>query len=196
MANTGDAFADFLLGFPANGTLLGFPPVEYRGTQFAPFFQDSWKLSNNLTLNYGISWFLDTPPESQGWARNLIHGFDTRTGLLTFAALGQMSDEAVATDRNNFAPRLGLAWKPSFLRDTVIRAGAGVYYSHFQWFWAPYPLIGSPVGVGSSFANALSNPQPAYIMGLNIFPPSPIRRHHGELCGKPAGGHGGNGPGS
>ena len=173
MANTGDSFADFLLGVPVNGTLLGFPPVEYRGMQFAPFFQDSWKLSSNLTLNYGISWFLDTPPESQGWARNLIHGFDTRSGLLTFAALGQMSDQAVATDRNNFAPRLGVAWKPGFLRDTVIRAGAGVYYSTFQWFWAPYPLIGSPVGVGSSFSNALSNPQPAYMMGLNIFPPAP-----------------------
>ena len=55
----------------------------------------------------------------------------------------------------------------------MIRAGAGVYYSHYQWFWAPYPLIGSPVGVGSNFTNPLSNPQPAYIMGLNIFPPAP-----------------------
>ncbi len=170
LANTGDSFADFLLGFPVSGTLLGFPVVQYRATQFTPFFQDSWKLSSNLTLNYGISWFLDPPPESQGWARNLIHGFDTRTGLLTFAALGQMSSHAVATDRNNFAPRLGLAWKPEFLKNTVIRAGAGVYYSPFQWFWAPYPLIGSPVGAGTNFTNALANPQPAYAMGVNIFP--------------------------
>ncbi len=170
LANTGDSFADFLLGFPVSGTLLGFPVVQYRATQFTPFFQDSWKVSSNLTLNYGISWFLDSPPEPQGWARNLIHGFDMQTGLLTFASLGQMSYQTVATDKNNFAPRLGLAWKPDFLKNTVIRAGAGVYYSPFQWFWAPYPLIGSPVGAGTSFTNPLANPQPAYAMGVNIFP--------------------------
>ena len=171
LANTGDSFADFLLGFPVTGTLLGLPVVQYRATQFTPFFQDSWKLTSNLTLNYGISWFLDPPPEPQGWARSLIHGFDTQTGLLTFAALGQMSYRAVTTNKNNFAPRLGLAWKPDFLRDTVIRAGAGIYYSPFAWFWAPYPLIGSPVGAGASFSNALANPQPTYAMGVNIFPP-------------------------
>ena len=170
LANTGNSFADFLLGLPVTGTLLGFPVVQYRATQFTPFVQDSWKLTGNLTLNYGISWFLDPPPQSQGSVRNLIHGFDTQTGLLTFAALGQANYRAVTTDKNNFAPRLGLAWMPEFLKNTVIRAGAGVYYSPFQWFWAPYPLIGSPVGAGTSFTNALANPQPAYVMGLNIFP--------------------------
>jgi hypothetical protein len=170
LANTGDAFADFLLGLPVSGTLLGFPVVQYLATQFTPFFQDSWRIASNFTLNYGISWFIDPPPEPQGWVRNLIHGFDTQTGLLTFAALGQISYHPVATDKNNFAPRLGLAWKPDFLKSTVVRAGAGVYYAPFQWFWAPYPLIGSPVGAGTSFTNALANPQPTYTMGVNIFP--------------------------
>ncbi len=170
LANTGDSFADFLLGFPVTGTLLGFPVVQYRATEFTPFFQDSWKLTSNLTLNYGISWYLNPPPEPQGSARSLVHGFDTQTGLLTFAALGQISYHPVNTDKNNFAPRLGLAWKPDFLRNTVIRAGAGIYYSQFAWFWAPYPLIGSPVGAGTSFSNALANPQPTYVMGMNIFP--------------------------
>ncbi len=120
LGNTGDSFADFLLGFPVSGTLLGFPVVQYRAKQLAPFFQDSWRPTSNLTLNYGISWFLDTPPEPQGSARGLIHGFDTQTGLLTFAALGPISDHAVKTDKNNFAPRVGLAWKPDSLRNTDI----------------------------------------------------------------------------
>jgi hypothetical protein len=172
LANTGDSFADFLLGYPVTGTLVGFPLVQYRATEVTPFFQDSWELTSNLTMNYGIFWYLDPPPEPQGSARGLVHGFDTQTGLLTFAVLGQMSHHPVHTDKNNFAPRLGLAWKPDFLRNTVIRAGAGIYYSQFAWFWAPYPLIGSPVGAGTSFTNALANPQPTYVMGMNIFPPT------------------------
>ena len=76
MADTGDAFADFLLGVPANGTLLGFPVVQYRGTQFAPFFRTAGRF-RECNPQLRISWFLDTPPESQGWARRLIHGFDT-----------------------------------------------------------------------------------------------------------------------
>jgi hypothetical protein len=48
-ANSGDSFADFLLGLPVNGVLGGLPVVQYRATQFAPYVQDSWKVSRNLT---------------------------------------------------------------------------------------------------------------------------------------------------
>jgi hypothetical protein len=174
LANTGDSFADFLLGFPVSGMVTGLPVVQFRSTQFLPFFQDSWRLGPNLTLNYGISWFLETPPDPQGWARANVHDFDTRTGLLTYAGLGQISPQAIATDRDNFAPRLGFAWRPGFLKATVIRAGAGAYYSDFPWALAPYPLVGgSPVGAGVSFTNPLTNPVPAFVMGSNIFPPAP-----------------------
>jgi len=174
MANTGDAFADFLLGYPVSGFLTGLPVVQFRQTQFAPFFQDSWRLTKNLTLNYGFSWFLETPPDPQGWARDAVHGFDTHTGLLTYAALSQVNPQAVATDRNNFAPRLGLAWKPGMLKATVIRAAAGVYYSEFPWVLAPYTLTGgSPSSAGVNFTNPQTNPVPTYVMGLNVFPAAP-----------------------
>jgi hypothetical protein len=174
LANTGDSFADFLLGFPVTGTLTGLPVVQFRGTQFAPFFQDSWKLTRNLTLNYGLSWFLETPPAAQGWAQGNVHAFDTQTGLPVYAGLGQIGLQPIATDKNNFAPRLGVAWRPDFLQATVIRAGAGIYYSEFPWALAPYPLVGgSPVGAGSGFTNPLANPLPAYALGRNIFPPAP-----------------------
>jgi len=174
LANTGDSFADFLLGMPVSGTVLGLPEVQYRATQINAFLQDSWKLTSNLTLNYGLSWLLDTPPNPQGWARNYVHGFDTRTGQLIYSGLGQMSPQAIATDWNNFAPRLGVAWKPSFLKDTVVRAGAGTYYSHVPWFLAPYSMEGgSPVGSGVNFTNLQTNPLPTYLMGVNIFPATP-----------------------
>jgi len=173
LANTASSFADFLLGYPLTGMLLGLPVVQFRSTQFTPYFQDAWRLPRNLTLNYGVSWFLETPPEPQGWARQYIHSFDFSTGLLAFAALGQMSYNPLATDKNNLAPRLGLAWKPDFLKGTILRAGAGVYYSAFPWVLAADSVQGPPAGYGQNFTNLQTNPMPAFALGLNIFSPPP-----------------------
>jgi len=173
-ANTGNSWADFLLGIPATGVVSGLPVVQYRATQFLPFFQDTWRVTRNLTLNYGLSWYLETPPDPQGWARNVVHGFNPVTGLLTYAALGQLNPKVASTDRNNFAPRFGLAWKPAFLKATVIRAGAGVYYSEFPWIVEQFSLVVSPpFGGGAAFSNPQTNPVPAYLLGSNIFPPQP-----------------------
>ena len=171
-ANTGDSFADFLLGVPTQGQVEGLPVVQYRATQFTPFVQDTWRLTSNLTLNYGLSWYLETPPDPQGWARSIVHGFDRVTGLLTYAALGQLDPKAVSTDRNNFAPRFGVAWKPSHLKNTVIRAGGGIYYNQFPWLVSQLSLIESPpFGGGQSFTNPEINPTPTYVLGQNVFPP-------------------------
>ena len=174
VANTGNSFADFLLGFPVTGTLSGLPAIQFRSTQVVPFVQDSWRVTRNLTLNYGVSWFLETFPDPQGWARPYVHGFNNATGLLMYAGLGQISPKAASTDKDNFAPRLGVAWKPEILKATVIRAGAGIYYSEMPWSLAPYPLIGgSPIATGMSFANSLTTPLPTYALGLNVFPLAP-----------------------
>jgi hypothetical protein len=174
LANTGDSFADFLLGLPISGTLAGLPAAEYRSVQVTPFAQDTWRLAPNLTLNYGVSWFVETPPNPEGWARNAVHGFDPSTGLFTFAALGQISPAVISTHWNNIAPRFGMAWKPPALGSTVLRAGAGVYYSQMPWVLVLFPLAyGSPLGAGMNFTNPQSNPAPIYRLGANIFPPGP-----------------------
>ncbi len=174
IANTGDSFADFLLGLPVNGTMIGAPVIQYRATQFAPYFQDTWKITSSLTVNYGISWYLETPPQPQGQAKQAVHGFDSTTGLLTYAALGQISTQPYATDRNNFAPRLGLAWQPRLLKSTVIRAAAGVYYSPVRWLFTFYPVgPGSPNSAGVTVTNNQTNPVPSYTLGVNVFPPPP-----------------------
>lgn len=174
VTGTGDSFADFLVGLPVSGMLVGSPVVQFRATQFTPFFQDTWRLTRNLTLNYGVSWFLETAPDPQGWAHDMVHSFDPVTGLVTYAGLGQISSQTMETDRNNFAPRLGIAWRPSFANATVIRVGAGMYYSEFPWLFAPYPVASpSPVGAGQNFTNSLTNPIPSYALGLNVFPPAP-----------------------
>jgi hypothetical protein len=173
VANTGNAFADFLLGIPAIGMLNGLPAVQFRSIELHPYFQDSWRLAPNLTVNFGLAWSLETPPQPQGWARQYIHSFNFDTGLLAFAALGQTSYRPIRLDKDNVSPRLGLAWSPGFLKGAVIRAAAGLYYSEFPWVLAGDSVQGPPAGVGQTFANALSAQLPSYALGLNIFSPSP-----------------------
>ena len=183
VAGTGDSFADFLMGLPLSGNMAGLPVVQFRATQFAPFFQDTWKLSPDLTLNYGLSWFLETPPDPQGWARDLVHSFDFSPGLVTYAGLGQISSQITAMDGNNFAPRVGLAWKPGSSSNTVIRVGAGIYYSEFPWLFVAFPLTSpSPFGAGQSFTNSLTNPVPTSSLGVNVFPPAPSGRLTGSYA--------------
>jgi hypothetical protein len=171
---TGDSFADFLLGMPLSGTISGLPVVEYRAFEFTPFVQDTFTISPNVTLNFGLSWFLETPPDPQGAGRSAVHGFDPSTGQLLFASLGQLDPKVAATDRNNIAPRLGVAWKPRGVGDTVVRAGAGLYYSLMPWVLELYPLaLGTPSSTGVGFSNPQTSPIPAYQLGMNVFPPAP-----------------------
>ena len=171
-ASTGSSWADFLLGLPTSGTLSGLPEVQYRATEFLPFVQDTWKVTPNLTVNYGVLWYVETPPNPQGAIRNAVHGFDFQTGLVTYAALGQVNPKAFGTDWNNFAPRAGIAWKPGLLKNTVLRASAGTYYSEFPWFGSQEAIgLGSPIGTGQGFTNAPANPIPQYEFGKSVFPP-------------------------
>ena len=136
-----------------------------------PFFQDTWRVTRGLTLNYGVSWFFETPPAPQGWARDSGARFDPGTGLVAYSGLGQIGSGIMQPDRNNFAPRFGLAWQPGFSKTTVIRAGAGIYYSEFPWLFAPYPLISpSPVSAGQSFTNSLTTALPSIRAGRQCLP--------------------------
>jgi hypothetical protein len=170
---TGSSFADFLLGLPATGQMVGLPLIPYRFTQVNPYFQDTWKVTRNFTLNYGIAWFLSTVPEPIGWAAKLPHGFDENTGLLQYAALGQVDPKILSTNYRNFTPRLGFAWRPEFLKNTVIRAGAGTFYADTKLIEAQFAMVAPPFNTPITVNNATTNPTPQFVLGENIFPAPP-----------------------
>lgn len=170
VANSGNSFADFLLGLPYNASLAGLPMFPYRFTEYIPYLQDTWRVTRSLTLNLGISWYLATVPDPQGAARQYVHGFNSQTGLLTYAALGQVSPKVLGFDGNNLTPRLGIAWQPSFLSNTVIRAGAGTYYYNAALSEAQFAMVGPPFNTPLQLFN--SQPTATYILGQNIFPAS------------------------
>jgi hypothetical protein len=168
--NTGEAFADFLLGYPTTGGVNGLPRIPYRFTQYLPYFGDTWKVARGLTLNYGVSWFLATVPEPQKWARKLPHSFDPATGLLTYAALDQVDPRILSFDGNNLAPRFGVAWSPRFLPRTVIRAGAGIYYADSALIEQQFAMVAPPFNTTLSITQTQTNPIPQYQLGRNVFP--------------------------
>jgi hypothetical protein len=82
------------------------------------YFQDTWRLRQRLTLNYGLGWSVD---------RDL--NYDLRKPPLLAPLLGAGGLGPTRKQWKDFSPMLGLAWAPSPDGKTVIRAGAGVFYN-------------------------------------------------------------------
>lgn len=126
---TGDAFADFLLGFPqTTERSVGKAQAYLRQSSFAGFAQDDWRVHNRLTVNLGLRYEYVTPfSEKRGNLLNLDYStLPAAPGLVR-------TERAVEPDKNNVAPRLGLAWRPAWAygeqRALVLRAGYGVYFN-------------------------------------------------------------------
>ncbi len=171
VAGTGSSFADFLLGMPKNGSVTSMPRTHFRWTEVIPYAQDTWKIRPNVTINLGLSWNMNTPPNAVGSDSKYPHAFDFATGKVLYSALGQVSPEIYSIDLNNFSPRVGIAWQPSFWEGTVIRAGAGVYYPPVTALYNLFAITAPGVSIVQSFTNNPNQPTPGYVLGQNVFPP-------------------------
>jgi hypothetical protein len=139
---SGDAFASMLLGNLANANATAYTSQpKWLRNYYGLFFQDSYKVTPTLTLNYGLRWDLDQPNrEAHGNTSNVSlttpnPGAGGLPGALVFAGSGAgrngRSDERWAnTWKKDFGPRLGFAWAPAALGGkTVFRGGYGILYA-------------------------------------------------------------------
>jgi hypothetical protein len=141
---SGNSVADLLLGVPHTADRnLGEPFHNMVTNTQGYFFQDDWKITPRLTLNLGLRYDLFLVPTERV---NKIASFDPRTNTLRVAgdreafinSAGVLEIRPKAgvgrhlwkTDKNNLAPRVGLAWRPFGDARTVIRAGFGTFYNH------------------------------------------------------------------
>ena len=136
--DTGSDFADFLLGFPQQTSLqFGTNSYNFRANAYDFFAQDDWRVRSTLSLNLGIRYEYNGPfTEADSRIANLdvAPGFTAASPVLpgkTGPFNGTFPASLVRPDRNNFAPRIGIAWKPQ--KQMVVRAGYGINYNLAQY---------------------------------------------------------------
>jgi hypothetical protein len=160
-AYSGDGAADFLLGVSSQWAWQSPVTVSMRAWSMGGFVQDDWKLGNKLTVNLGLRYEL-SPPWYERNNKMGIFDIDTTPGqasLVYARGDGSRADRAlVATDTNNFMPRIGFAYK---LTDkTVLRSGYGLFYAYMENMGDSEFLIGNaPFAYGVTLTG--SNTVPA-----------------------------------
>jgi hypothetical protein len=133
VSDTGYDFADFLLGLPQQTTLQsGTNSYAFAANSFDLFAQDDWRIRPTLSLNLGFRYEYNGPFTE---AHDRIANLDVATGF-TGASLvlpGQSGFPAslLNPDRNDYAPRIGIAWRP--FKQTVVRIGYGINYNLAQY---------------------------------------------------------------
>ena len=147
---TGNAFADFLLGAPGQYFQASAQEGNVRTKYFAAFAQDSYRILPNLTLNYGVRWEANEPYyDTLGLMMTFIPGkqstvFPNAPTGWVFPGDPGVPKTVSRTRWNNFAPRLGIAYSPN--SKTVIHAGAGIFYTSFEELIANYEVGDAPFG--------------------------------------------------
>ncbi|MFB3825171.1 MAG: TonB-dependent receptor domain-containing protein [Bryobacteraceae bacterium] len=137
-ANSGNAVASFLLGYmsDASATLNVTPYWSWKYPVL--FFQDDWQVTRRLTLNLGLRWDYESPTVERFDRQNRgfdftakspyqVPGLDLRGGLL-FAGVNGQPRTTFNSDRNNWQPRAGVAYKPFTSKSLVLRGGVGRYF--------------------------------------------------------------------
>jgi Carboxypeptidase regulatory-like domain/TonB dependent receptor len=165
----GSGFASFLVGLSDSGSINNLHNIDYHHQVYAFYGQDDWKVTPNLTLNLGLRYELFTTIKERN---NELGTFDLSTGALIvpkglnvhltpqLAAIIPVQATGtpglISPDINNFAPRIGLAYKVN--TKLVVRAGYGIFY-------------------GGDEAGPYSNPS----MGFN--PPFFVSKNFNQPCG-------------
>ncbi|MEX2304322.1 MAG: TonB-dependent receptor [Bryobacterales bacterium] len=126
--------ADYLLGLPNAATShqaggSGFTQ-RLRNGEYSFFLQEDWKVTENLAINAGLRYeYVQIPLE----ANDELASWNFQKGTLDFAGR-DIPRRIVNADLNNWGPRLGFAYTPSFSPKTVIRSGAAIMYGNYrQW---------------------------------------------------------------
>jgi hypothetical protein len=163
---TGNALADLLFGLPVltGGAHLD-NPQNLRAVNWSLFAHDDWRAARNVTISAGLRYDYFSPPVDKDDRANL---YDASTGSLVPVGTGSMPRGGFEPDRDNLAPRVGLAWTLDDFGRWVVRGGYGIYYnlgalatSEGLFFNPPYFNLGVYFPVPGLPPLTLNDPFPA-----------------------------------
>lgn len=160
---TGNAFADFLVGVPSNFTQSSGQPFYLRNRYTGLFAQDTWRVRSNLTFNFGLRWEYIMPFwEKYNQIQTIIPGrqsvlYPSAPGGLLVPGDPGIPNTISPAKGDNFAPRLGLAYSTGFSHGMLhrifgdggkssIRVSYGVFYTEFPGLSAGVMYAVPPFG--------------------------------------------------
>ena len=189
-----DSFADFILGLAPTRAAYDLsvrPPMDVHNWEQGYFAQDDWKLTPRLTVNLGLRYDLISPFIEKNdllvnFAPNLSNPVTGQPGVFVipsnralplvdprilgygYLTAGQTHEDIgrglVRTDKNNFAPRIGVAWA---LNDKmVVRGGYGFFYPTSAAQGVRDPMASSPFNQGVS-VQSLPSGWPGFSHGFS-----------------------------
>lgn len=178
---SGNSIASLLLGNPTSGSDTINVPTFWSSHYWAPFFEDDWKVSENLTLNLGLRWdfmpaeterhnlgnyAFDTKAVNPISSEVSIPGYSQILGGVTYLGVNGAPRAPYKTDLTNIQPRVGFAY--ALHETTVLRAGFGESMlapqnspSDFGYSSTTQYQANDPNHTGSTYpnlANPISNP--------------------------------------
>ncbi|MFN0167023.1 MAG: TonB-dependent receptor plug domain-containing protein [Bryobacteraceae bacterium] len=203
-ANTGNGFADYLMGYAslAAGTPFESDSGRLWNSDVNLFVQDDIRLTPQLTLNVGIRWEYRGPwNEKSGGGKIFDYNFAGGRALYKDEAFVKAVNSPIfasccssasvyEAQKKNFAPRFGLAWRPlSGSNRMVVRAGYGIYYDILHRFYdtQPYSINIPFILPALPAVNGLETAPPLDVR--NLFPaPLPVatREFVAPFCQGPA----------
>jgi len=201
---TGDPYADLLLGVASNYTQSSGQPFYLRNRYVGIYAQDSWRARKHLTLNAGLRWDIIMPFwEKYNQLQTYVPGAQSTLypgalpGLLVAGDPG-IPRTLAPTGYKNFAPRIGLAYSPAFDQGfwravfggngkSSIRASYGLFYTEFPGLLAGIMYSVPPFGYNylSPAPPLLASPFITAATGVNNgqrfpfpFPPHSVSASH------------------
>lgn len=164
LGSTGNGLAEALQGIPTVTSVANVDnPQRLRTNSYNFFGQDEWKITPKATLTLGVRYEFNQAPYD---AQNRASLFDQASRSLVRLGTGNTPRGAYSADKNNFAPRIGLAVTP-FGSGAVVRAGYGVYYDQSStaptegiYFNRPYFKLNTYF-IGPTYLLFLHNPFPS-----------------------------------
>ena len=180
LPNSGFDFADFMLGLPQSASVrFGASDNRFRSTSYSFAFTDDWRVRENLSFSLGAQYEYAQPyTESNGRMANLDFApYFTAAAVVTPGQTGPFTgrfpSSLIDSDRNNFSPRLGFAWRPFLKGSLSLRGGYGIYYNGAVYDRAalrlasqpPFAQTGilttstaNPLRIETGFVNVSANP--------------------------------------
>lgn len=201
---TGDPYADLLVGVASNFTQSSGQPFYLRNRYLGAYAQDSWHARDNLTVNVGLRWdvimpFWEKYNQLQTWIPGAqSHLYPGALPGLVVAGDPGIPRTLAPTGYRNFAPRIGLAWTPRFSSGKMksllgsngsssIRASYGIFYTQFPGLMTGIMYAVPPFGYNylSPAPPLLTTPFISAATGVNnqqrfpfAFPPHSVSAAH------------------